>query len=67
MVEPPEAPLPWLRTVALSVKGASAYRLPSLTLGDSTIRSGPAGTESVVAVATLDAGPMPAELMAETR
>ena len=51
------------------VKDAPASGLLSLTEGDRTTRSGLAagGAESVVAVATWDAVPVPAELMADTR
>ena len=38
-----EAPTPWLRTVAVSVKRARVIGLLSLTAGDSTTRSGAGG------------------------
>ena len=61
-----DRPLPWLRTVAFSVKRAPAAGALTSTVGMSTTRSGMDET-AVVAVATLDAVPVPAELMAETR
>ena len=55
-----EAPLPWLRTVAFSVKRAPATGALVSTVGVSTTRSG-MDAPAVVALATLDAVPVPAE------
>ena len=52
MVEP-EAPPPWLRTVALSVKGASGSGLGLLTEGCSTTRSGRFATVTSTALEQL--------------
>ena len=58
--------MPWLRTVALSVMRSPVVGALSLTVGVSTTRSG-VWAMPVLALATLDAGPLPSELMAETR
>ena len=44
-------PLPWLRTVAFSVKRASAAGVLSLTVGVSTTRSGAGAAPTVMATA----------------
>ena len=64
MVEPAE-PSPRLLTVALRVKESPVSRVLSSTVGASTARSGAA--VSVVAESLSDAGPVPSELMADTR
>ena len=55
-----------MRTVAFSVNRPPAAGALSLTVGVSTTRSGARATV-VVAKETLDTGPVPAELMVETR
>ena len=62
----PDGPAPRFRTVRLSVRAWSSIGLLSLSVGVSTTRSGAALLMSVLPVAMFDAGPVPAELMAET-
>ncbi|MDE0171780.1 MAG: hypothetical protein OXS29_20135 [bacterium] len=47
----PDAPLPWLRTVAVSVKEVPAVGASSLTVGGSTTRPGAGAGPTVTVMA----------------